>query len=201
MLNWIIKRRLAAFTRRYGYDTSYMVELLEIDRGAFFAFARAAGLSGWKKGIPKDVYWPAKLVSMVAEDCGPCTQLTVGMAIEDGADPKALAAALSGDEAGLTADQKLAIAFVRASRDHDMAAEELREQVVAKWGKKAVVSLGFAIIATKLFPTLKYAMGHGQACSRVTVDGKVIVPRGKSVEVGAIAIGASGGAPPSPARA
>ena len=54
----------------------------------------------------------------------------------------------------------------------------LREQVVARWGKTGLVSLGFALTSARLFPTLKYALGHGRACTRVTVGGKgVVLPR------------------------
>ena len=188
MLNWIIKRKLAAFTRQYGYDTAYARELLDIDRSALFAFAKVQGMGEYRKDIPKDVYWAVKLLSMVAEDCGPCTQLCVSMALADGVSPKVLAAALAGDEAALTADQKLGIAFMRAVRDHDLAADDLRDEIIAKWGKRAVVSLAFAITVTKVYPTVKYALGYGKACSRVKVGDEVIVPRGKSVEVGGVAV-------------
>jgi hypothetical protein len=33
------------------------------------------------------------------------------------------------------------------------------------------VSLAFGLTAARLYPTLKYALGHGRACTRVTVAG------------------------------
>jgi hypothetical protein len=36
------------------------------------------------------------------------------------------------------------------------------------------VSLAFAITASRMYPTVKYALGHGQACRRITVDGKPV---------------------------
>jgi len=174
MLNWIIKRKLAAFEKKYGYDISYGKALLEIDRSAMFVLRGAQGFSDYKKDIPRDVYYAGKLVSMMAEDCGPCTQLLVTMALQDGVDGKMIAAVIAGDESKLTEGQKLAIAFVRAARDHDIAADELRDQITAKWGPRAVVALSFAIVATKIYPTLKYAMGYGKACVRVKVGDEVV---------------------------
>jgi hypothetical protein len=188
MLNWIIRRKLAAFEKRYGYDLSYARELLEIDRAALFTLGRAMGFTSYKKDIPRDVYYAGKVVATVAEDCGPCTQLMVSMALEDGVDPRVLAAVLGGDEAALTEGQRLAIAFVRAARDHDLAADAYREQIVARWGKRALVALSFGMVAAKLYPTLKYALGYGQACARIDVAGTLIVPRGTAVEVGAVAM-------------
>jgi len=35
--------------------------------------------------------------------------------------------------------------------------------------------LAFAITAARIYPTVKYALGHGQACMRVVVDGKPVM--------------------------
>ena len=40
------------------------------------------------------------------------------------------------------------------------------------FGKRGLVSLAFAMTASRLYPTLKYALGHGRACTRVTVGGE-----------------------------
>lgn len=185
MLSWIINRKLAAFEKQYGYDMGYARELLAIDRGAFFAFARVSGISEYKKDVPRDVYYAAKLVATLAEDCGPCTQLVVAMALEDKVEPRGLSAVIAGDDAALTADQRLAADFARTVLAHDLAADEHRDRIVEKWGKRALVALSFAIVAGRLYPTLKYALGHGRACARVDVAGTVITPRSKAADPGA----------------
>jgi hypothetical protein len=38
-------------------------------------------------------------------------------------------------------------------------------------GPRAVVSLAFAIVTARMYPTVKYAMGLGKACTRIVVDG------------------------------
>jgi hypothetical protein len=43
---------------------------------------------------------------------------------------------------------------------------------VKRWGPRALLSLAFAITASRVFPTIKYALGHGKACQRVTVAGE-----------------------------
>ena len=40
-----------------------------------------------------------------------------------------------------------------------------------RWGTRALVSVAFAITAARLYPTVKYALGHGEACTRVAVGG------------------------------
>lgn len=175
MLKWIIRSRLAAFETKYSYDMSYARDMLAADLRAFFAFARVTPMSNYRRGVTKDAYWAAKLVGTVSEDCGPCTQLMVSLGLHDGADPKQLAAVLAGRDADLTADTKLAVEFARASLARSSEADELRDAVVAKWGPRGLVSIAFAITAARIFPTLKYALGHGRACQRVVVAGEPIV--------------------------
>ena len=52
--------------------------------------------------------------------------------------------------------------------------DQYRDEIVKRWGPRAVVSLAFAIATARLYPTVKYAMGHGKACARIVVDGAPI---------------------------
>jgi hypothetical protein len=174
MWSWLIRGRLTAFEKRFGYDTSYMREVLEIDTTAFLAFARVTKISRYRRGVPKEPHYAAKLIGTLAEDCGPCTQLNVTMALQDGADPKMLAAVLANDELAMTPEVRLAVKFARATLAHDPAADALREEVVQRWGRRGLLSLAFGLTAARMFPTLKYALGHGKACQRVLVAGSPI---------------------------
>jgi hypothetical protein len=174
MLKWIIRNRLAAFERKYDYDMSYAREILAADTRAFFAFSKIMGISSYRRDVPKTMYWAAKLAGTVGEDCGPCTQLVVAMALEDGVDAKVISAVLANNEAVLPADAKLGVAFARAALAHAPEADEHRAAIAKLHGPRAIVSLAFAICAARFFPTIKYALGHGKACQRVVVAGEPI---------------------------
>ena len=66
----------------------------------------------------------------------------------------------------------LAYRFAKASLAHDLAADELRAEILKRWGERGLISLSFALAASRVFPTVKYALGHGKACTRLTVGGK-----------------------------
>src|SRR5215470_10574884 len=176
MLNWLIKRQIAAFERTYGYDASYVRDILEVDRSAFMRFAKAASLSKYSKGLPRAAWFAAGIAAVMAEDCGPCTQLAVTMAEREGIAPEILRAIVAGDVQAMPEDVALAIRFTKAVLAHDPSADALREQIVQRWGKPAAVSLAFAITTSRIYPTVKYALGHGQACRRVTVGGAPVIP-------------------------
>ena len=59
----------------------------------------------------------------------------------------------------------------------DQIRNELREEIVRRWGPRALLALSFGIMAAQLYPTLKYALGHGKACTRVVVAGQALTPR------------------------
>lgn len=174
MIGWFIKRRINAFERAYNYDMSYARELVEADPGAFTKFAKIMGMAHYRKDVPREVWTAAGLLGTMTGDCGPCTQLGVIMAEREGVPPAVLRAILERDIQAMPEDVALGFRFAEAALAHAPEADELREQVVARWGKRGLVSLAFALTASQMFPTLKYALGHGRACTRVAVGGKTV---------------------------
>lgn len=171
MLKWLIRRRLAAFEKKYGYDAGYMHELMDTDFTAFRYFAKAISGGHYQGAVPRDAWWAAKLATLQHDDCGPCAQLTIDMALEAGVPAAALQAAARRDPDAMPADMALAWRYATAALQHDPAADELREQALARWGDKAVAALALAVTLGRLYPALKYAMGHGKSCQRLTVAG------------------------------
>jgi hypothetical protein len=183
MLKWLLHRRLRAFQRANGDDSSHMHEVLDTDLGAFFKFARAAGaLAGYRKDVPLDVYVGAGLTSSVQADCGPCTQIGVGFALRAGVPPATVVAVVQGDLAAMSPEVALGVRFARAVLARDAAAEACRDEILRRWGPRAVLTLSFGIMAAQLYPTFKYALGHGRACTRIVVAGQTVSPRRLAAE-------------------
>ena len=175
MVKWLMRRGLAAFERQWNYDASYVHDMIEADPRAAWMFQRATSLGKYRKDVPADALAAAGITAVRHEDCGPCTQLGISMAERSGVDPKVLRAVLTETPLMMTPDVALAWRFTRATLDHDPAADEYRTEIIRRWGPKAVMSLAFAIVTARLYPTVKYAMGHGKACTRIVVDGAPIV--------------------------
>jgi uncharacterized lipoprotein YbaY len=172
MIRWFLRRKIAAFQRAWNYDASYMHEVLDADPRALLALGKVMGVSQYHKDVPLAAYYAAKIVGTMAEDCGPCTQLTIDMAERAGIDAAALRAVAARDRGAMPDDMALAAGFADASLRHAPEADGLREEVVRRWGKRGLISLGFALTAARIFPTVKYALGHGRACRRLTIGGE-----------------------------
>ncbi|HYM34967.1 MAG TPA: hypothetical protein VET48_06185 [Steroidobacteraceae bacterium] len=169
MLKRWLHKRMSAFERHYDYDMRYAHDMLDISRPAFFKFWRAARLAQSPDVAPRSALFAAKLVATMIEDCGPCTQLVVKMAEEAGVSAQNLRAIISGDEKSMDEDVRLGWRFARATLAHDASADQLRKEIVKRWGTQAVVALALSIAGARIFPTIKYAMGYGKSCQRVRV--------------------------------
>ncbi len=170
-LKQLIRWRIAAFEREHDYNMGYAREILDISPQALIRFNRITGFTQYRQDVPLEAWYAAKLVGTLGEDCGPCTQLVAGMAESEGMHPALIRAVLQRDTAAMTAATALGFRFAQAALAHDAQADELRGEILRRWGGKALVSLAFALTSARIFPTLKYAMGHGHSCVRVRVGG------------------------------
>jgi hypothetical protein len=186
MLKWFLRRQIAAFERTWSYDATYIREMVEADPQAVMVFGKVQGLGRYRKDVPLAAHCAAGLVAVMAEDCGPCTQLAIDMAQRQGVDPAILRAVVARDYAAMPEKVALAVRFAEASLTHAPEADDLREEVLRCWGKRGLLSLAFAMLAARTYPTLKYALGHGRSCTRLVIGGEARPVRRPQTEAGAV---------------
>ena len=131
-------------------------------------------ISRYRKDVPPAAYCAAGIVAVMAEDCGPCTQIGIDMAEREGIDPAILRAIVVRDFKKMPYDVALAARFTEATLRHGPEADDLREEVVHQFGKRGLIALAFAMLSARMYPTLKYALGHGRACTRLAVGGETL---------------------------
>lgn len=175
MIRWALRKAIGTFERKWNYDASYMRDMIDASPRAAWLFSRVTALGRFRRDVPIEAWCTAGLTAVRHEDCGPCTQLGVTMAERAGVNPAVLRAVLTDRLTDMPPDVALVWRFTRATLAHDPAADDYRAVIVERWGRRAVVSLAFAITAARLYPTVKYALGHGKACMRVAVDGQPVI--------------------------
>lgn len=171
MLNRILTHFITAFERRFDYDMSYARTLLRARRAAYLRFLSVTWMVGYRANVPTAAWYAAKLAAVIDEDCGPCTQLVVRMASADGVDAAQLRAMLQRDMQALDRDTALGLAFATAVLARAAEATALRERVRERWGEAGLAALALGIAGSRVFPCLKYALGHGRSCGLVSIDG------------------------------
>jgi hypothetical protein len=170
MRSWIARRMLRATSKRYGYDTSYLEMMLRESPSAFFKFASVMKAASHREVVPVEACFAAKLVGALAEDCGPCTQLVVDMALEAGVPKDQIEAVLRRDLRLMNSTAILGFRFADAvvCRSAD---DEHRDAIRARWGEKGLIDLTLALQMGRMFPMVKSGLGYAKECRRVTVDG------------------------------
>jgi len=113
MIKWFLRRWITTFERTWNYDAAYMHEVLDADPKALLAFSKVAGVSRYRKDVPRAAYFAAAITGTMAEDCGPCTQLTIDMAARAGVAPSVLRAVVARDFCRLAGRRGLGRAFRR----------------------------------------------------------------------------------------
>ena len=176
MLKWLIKRKLEAFGRSFGYDASYAVELVDGDEAAGFALARLSKAASYRADAPAAAWYAAKIAVAMSEVCGPCVQLAVTMAERASVPESDLRAIVTGDPARMSAEASLGYRFAKAAIARSAELDGLRDEVAKRWGRKALGAIAINIVTTRTFPALKYALGHGQSCRSVEIGGNAIAP-------------------------
>jgi hypothetical protein len=171
MLRWFLRRQISAFEREWNYDASYIRELIDVDPRAVLAFGKVQTISAYRKDVPPAAYFAAGIIAVMAEDCGPCTQLAIDMAQKQAIDPAVLRAIVTRDITSMPYEAALAMRFAEATLNYAPEADDLREEVVRKFGKRGLITLSFAILSARMYPTLKYALGHDRACTRLSIGG------------------------------
>jgi hypothetical protein len=175
MIKWALRKVIDKFERDWNYDASYMRDIIDASPRAAWLFSRVAALGQFRRDLPPEAWYAAGITAVHHEDCGPCTQLAVTMAERAGVSPAVLRAVVADDPDAMPPDVALVWKFTRATLAHNAAADGYREDIVKRWGRRALISLAFAITAARIYPTVKYALGHGQACTRVVVGGTPVM--------------------------
>lgn len=154
---------LREFEATYDYDTSYLQKLAEDSPGAYDAFSQAEEMSAYRNALPLDAHYVARVATMLVEDCGPCTQLNLRMAVEAGVERKTL-------ERLLHSPEKLP-ERLRDVRDHARAivgegdvTPERVERLRSQYGDEGVAEIAVVVMGCRIYPTLKRAMLADQKC-------------------------------------
>lgn len=176
MLKQLIHGLIGRFERQFGYDAAYLHEIAEASRPAFRTMWAATRMSQHRESLPKDVWYVAKLAAARAEDCGPCTQLVVNMALKAGVAPATVESALAEDMKTLPSDCRLVLRFTQAMIANEPA-DEMRADIRARWGERGLITIAYAIAGSRIFPQVKRVLGHAHACVRVDVAGRPVTFR------------------------
>lgn len=177
-ISFFAERALRRMEKRYDYSFDYVRHMWHVSRGAFrrFSFGFIWFANG-RDALPADAGAVASIVSVLDGDCGPCTQISVNIALERGVSPDVLTAAVEGDVNALPENLALVYRFTDAIVNGDFHATQMREEILDLYGEKGLVDLANIIAAGQVYPALKRTLGFGETCLKVKVQSEDVRAR------------------------
>ncbi|WP_421865489.1 hypothetical protein [Parvibaculum sp.] len=172
MLKNIIGRLIRKQEEVTGESADFMRDLYEASPRGFWRFVLFVPMSRHRGTLSVDAASAVRIAAVHAEDCGPCLQTVIKLSLDAGAAPRLLRAAVEENPAAMDEETRLAFEFARHLVARDPRAEDLRHAVEQRWGKAGICEIALAIASTRVFPTVKRAMGYGQACQRAVIAGE-----------------------------
>ena len=177
MLKWILHRVLDRAFARFQYDATYVHDVLDTSTSGLLKFLMAQPMNLHRQGITHEAWHAAKIATIRHEDCGPCAQLVVDMALQDGVASSVVRAIVARDFELLPPDAELGLRFAEAVAGHE-STDPWREETLRRFGHDGLVSLAFAMAQTRTYPTMKRVLGYAHVCERLRVgDDEIVAAR------------------------
>lgn len=167
MIARTLKRSFARFGSRYGYDASYLQDLVDTDRNGALRLALASSFTRHRFGLPAAPYFAAKIVATRHADCGACLKLAIDMAVEAGVPLPDIRRLLLDSAGEAPPEMCLAARYAHAVAEHDPALPGIIEDCTRRWGKRGLAGLAAAVTCGQFFPLLKRGLGQASACTPV----------------------------------
>ncbi|SEA40048.1 hypothetical protein [Alkalimonas amylolytica] len=177
MIRYLLNKMILSFNKKYNYDVQYQQDILQTDLGAFLKFMGFQTMSTHSGALPAAALYAARIRAIISEDCGPCTQLAVNLALEAKLDPGIVQAIIQCELAELPEEIALVVRFTELVLTHNPEADALREEILALWGQRGLIAIAFAISSYRVYPALKYTLGYGKTCTQVVVNHQVLAPK------------------------
>jgi len=158
-----VRKGLDQFEAHYGYDTTFLKEMLSHDPEGYAHFQAFMPMASHRMKLEVDVYYVAKLATMAAEDCGACLQLNIKMALEAGVPKHLVEAAVKGG-GDLPEDLGQIHAYATRVTLNNPDRGELLELLQQRLDKGAMSELALCIASARMFPSLKRSLGYDKSC-------------------------------------
>jgi len=172
MSRWLLTRLLEWGKAQIGdVNMDYAYHLRDVAPGRLWRFSMIRVVEGGRKVTPPAIYHAAGMAAAMVEDCGPCVQIHVNLALKDRVDAEVLRALAARRLDRVPAEVALAFSYGDAV-SRGIMADEMRDEIRAKWGELGLIELAFTIATARFYPALKRGMGYAHACERVVIDNR-----------------------------
>ena len=168
MLRWFFRRKLDAEEKKLGESMDYLRHIVDVSPSLFLRFASIMPFANSRKHLSKEAWFVAQIVTLQQEDCGPCLQITVNLARQQGVSADLIQTVLDRRYGDLPDEIAEVCAFAKSVIEGGDD-EALRDTLRARYGDRALIELSFAIASARIPPTVKRVLGYAKSCRLVEI--------------------------------
>lgn len=173
MTRWLLTKLLEWGKTQIGdVEMDFAYHLRDVAPSRLWRFSMIKVVEGGRKYTPAAAYHAAGMAAAMVEDCGPCVQIHVNLALKDKVSPEVLRALAARQLERVPVEVALAFKYGDAVSRGEMA-DEMRDQVRTRWTEQGLIELAFAIATARFYPGLKRGLGFAHTCERVVVEDRV----------------------------
>ena len=180
MIQMILRAAARAFGHKYSYDVGYMTHVIDHSTRAGLGLTLLPLASHYKGPKPARQVWAgALLASTLDGDCGPCGQLVVQFALQDGVSGDLLRACVEGrlQDGG---DVALGFRFAQRAMSPSYGQNDYGDEIRRRFGEQALIAASFAAATGRIHPVLERGLGTGHACQQIEIEGRMAIRAGTS---------------------
>lgn len=170
MLRRLILSRVAAAEKELGVPLDYCRFMIRVSLRASLKFAKFLGVDEYRRAMPPEPFYVARIVAVREADCGTCLQIAINQARKAGVPPDVLRAVLDGKPDDLAEESRDAYRFAEAVLTANGEEADLRERMRLRHGDEALIELALAFASCRAFPIIKRTLGFAVSCSEVAVQ-------------------------------
>ena len=170
MITWCLEKAFHRAERRLGVSFDYLRHVARISKRAVFKFLLIMPAASHRRKCSKEMVHAARIVAARFEDCGPCVQIAVNIARQDGVATDVLQKIVDSNVTELPDDVALACRFASSVVERTGEDVALREQLRQRFSEEVIVELALAVAVARFFPTFKRGLGYAVACSLTPVN-------------------------------
>lgn len=170
MNRWLLTRLLKWGDKQIGgVDMDYAYHLRDVIPSRLWRYSLIRVVEGPRKFTPPEVFHAAGLAAAMVEDCGPCVQIHVNLALKENVSAETLRKLIAGKTNEAPFDAALGFRYGDAVA-RGLMADDLRDQIRSKWGEKGLIELAFVVATARFYPAVKRGMGYAHTCERVIIN-------------------------------
>ncbi len=166
----LVRRVQRETERKLRVPADYLGRLGDTSFSGFLKFLMFLPVSQHRRETRSALLSAVRIVATQHEDCGPCVQIAVNVALDTRLDPAVIRSVLDRNHGEMPPDVSLVVRFADGVLSKDGSEDPAREEIVSRFGATVLSELSLAIATARVFPTLKRGLGYAQSCSVVKVD-------------------------------